>query len=256
MRIDNWTKEEIETLKKLYPTVPTPDIAESMGRTRGAVRTKAIKLKIQKLIASNNPYTPEKKLILEKLYPNTTNKEIARILNVTESSVIAAGFRFKLKKTPEFMREHTFKSCYKKGRIPENKGKKITEYASKEAIEKIKATQFKKGGIPACYGRVGSERINSEGYIEVKVADPNKWKMKHVFEWEKLHGTVPNGYIVVFANKNKADFSPANLEIITRKENMERNTVHNYPKEIAVVVQLRGALNRQINKHKKKLYEK
>jgi hypothetical protein len=36
---------------------------------------------------------------------------------------------------------------------------------------------------------------------------------------------------------------------------MNRNTYHNYPKEIANLVQLRGALTRQINKAKRK-YEK
>ena len=35
-------------------------------------------------------------------------------------------------------------------------------------------TWFKKGHIPANYRPVGSERVNADGYIEVKVADPNK----------------------------------------------------------------------------------
>jgi hypothetical protein len=247
----DWSTKDIELLKELYPTIPTPEVAKRLGRSGVSVRTKAVKLKIKKLIDSNNPYTPEKKALLEKLYPNTTNKEIAKILGVTEGSVISAGFRYKLRKTPEFMRERSLKTCYKKVRVPENKGKKITEYASFEAIEKMKRTQFKKGQAPVNYKPVGSERLDSEGYTQVKISDPNKWKMKHVIEWEKLHGAVPKGFIVVFANKDKTDFSPSNLEIVTRRQNLDRNSVHNYPKDIQRTIQLIGALNRQVNKRLK-----
>ncbi len=41
------------------------------------------------------------------------------------------------------------------------------------------------------------------------------------------------------------------LECITRRENMARNTVHNLPKELARLVQLQGAVKRQINKRSK-----
>lgn len=37
------------------------------------------------------------------------------------------------------------------------------------------------------------------------------------------------------------------LELVTRAENMARNTLHRYPKEVAQLIQLRGALNRKIN---------
>jgi hypothetical protein len=42
------------------------------------------------------------------------------------------------------------------------------------------------------------------------------------------------------------------LELISRAENMRRNSYHTrYPKEVAQLIQLRGALNRQINKRLK-----
>lgn len=37
------------------------------------------------------------------------------------------------------------------------------------------------------------------------------------------------------------------VECISLAENMRRNSYHNYPKEIALAIQLRGVLNRKIN---------
>jgi hypothetical protein len=34
---------------------------------------------------------------------------------------------------------------------------------------------------------------------------------------------------------------------MSRAESMRRNSYHNYPKELAQLIQLRGALNRKIN---------
>ena len=57
--------------------------------------------------------------------------------------------------------------------------------------------------------------------------------------------------IVVFRDRNKRNIDQANLEAITRAENMRRNSYHRYGQEIARAVQLRGVLNRQINKRLK-----
>ena len=62
---------------------------------------------------------------------------------------------------------------------------------------------------------------------------------------------MPQGHAVVFKNGNKADIRIENLELITRRELMARNTVHNLPPAIVQVVQLRGALVRQINRRTK-----
>ena len=68
---------------------------------------------------------------------------------------------------------------FKKGNVPHNKDKKQVEYMSQESIERTKETRFKKGNKPKNYRPVGSERITKDGYIEVKVADPNKWETKN-----------------------------------------------------------------------------
>lgn len=74
-----------------------------------------------------------------------------------------------------------------------------------------------------------------------------RWKAVHRLLWVERHGPVPAGHVVVFRNGDKTDLRLENLECVSRREQMARNTVHNYPKEIAQLMQLRGALNRKIN---------
>lgn len=99
---------------------------------------------------------------------------------------------------------------FTKGHVPFNKGKK--------GIGGWEPTQFKKGHIPVNYRPVGSERVNVDGYIEIKVADPNRWKGKHILTWEKENGPVPRGYAVIFGDGNKRNFDINNLILVSRRQ--------------------------------------
>lgn len=99
---------------------------------------------------------------------------------------------------------------FKKGHVPANKGKKGVSYPG------MKATQFRKGHKPWNYKPVGTERINADGYVDVKVADPNKWRPKHILLWEAAHGPVPAGHALLFGDGNKLNVSMDNLILISR----------------------------------------
>lgn len=99
---------------------------------------------------------------------------------------------------------------FKKGHVPFNKGKKGTGG--------WEPTHFKKGHKPWNYRPVGSERINADGYVEIKVADPRTWKAKHVLLWEKANGPVPKGHVVIFADGNQQNITLDNLLLISRRE--------------------------------------
>ena len=58
----------------------------------------------------------------------------------------------------------------------------------------------------------------------------------------------PPGHEVIFRNGDPRDIRLENLECITRRALMARNSVHNLPKPLAQTVQLLGALNRQIRR--------
>jgi hypothetical protein len=130
--------------------------------------------------------------------------------------------------------------------------------------EACRATQFKPGR-PACearnYRSIGSVRINGDGYLERKITDDpqiapaRRWVAVHRLVWEAAHGPMPEGHVVVFREGKRttdiAQLTVDAVELVSRKELMSRNTLHNLPKPIAELIQLRGALNRQINRKAK-----
>ncbi|QNB48196.1 HNH endonuclease [Thermanaerosceptrum fracticalcis] len=105
---------------------------------------------------------------------------------------------------------------FKPGHIPFNKGKKGINCGGK-------ATQFKKGHAPWNYKPIGTERISADGYVEVKAADPNKWKAKHVLIWEAANGPVPKGHAVIFGDGNKRNLNPENLILVSREQLVRLN---------------------------------
>ncbi len=134
---------------------------------------------------------------------------------------------------------------FEKGNVPHNKGRKGWQAGGNSS-----KTRFKKGIRPHTWVPVGSERFSKEGIRQRKVTDtgPSRrdWKSVHSLLWEEHYGPVPKGHIVVFRNGDRADIRIDNLELITREENMRRNTIHNLPEELADVCRLRGMLNRRI----------
>jgi hypothetical protein len=136
--------------------------------------------------------------------------------------------------------------------MPANKGLRRPGWAP----GRMKETQFKKGerrGVAVrLYRPIGTERISKDGYLERKVNDDlplqRWWRAVHLLVWEAAHGRVPKGHAIVFRNGDKRDIRLDNLQCISRRELMARNTVHNLPKPLAETIQLLGALNRQIRR--------
>lgn len=112
------------------------------------------------------------------------------------------------------------------------------------------ATRFKPGGAPVNRREVGALRINSSGQLDIKMGEGiRQWFQLSHYNWWLAHGEWPgHGMCLRFRDGDEHNPAFENLELITRRENMLRNSVHtNYPPDIARLVQLRGALNRRIN---------
>lgn len=77
---------------------------------------------------------------------------------------------------------------FQKGHIPTNKGKKWDDYMSKKGQKNSRKTAFKKGNVPHNHRPVGSERISKDGYIEIKIKEPNIFVLKHRWLWEQKNG--------------------------------------------------------------------
>lgn len=113
---------------------------------------------------------------------------------------------------------------FQKGSVPFNKGKKQKDYMSEEAINKTKNTRFKKGNISHNHRPVGSERITIDGYIEIKVAEPNKWKTKAVVIYEEKYGKIPKGHKVIYLDGNRQNLDVSNLKVISSAEELIMNS--------------------------------
>lgn len=203
-------------------------------------------------------WTRKELSILRREYPHQPTEVIAAKLGRSPSSVYNAVFIHGLKKTAEYLAsDHSGRITklteggkrhrFPKGLTPWNKGVKGLPLGG--------ATKFKAGAMPQTWRPIGSERTDRDGILWRKVSDTRDkkadWKAVHVMEWEAVNGPLPAGKVVIFNDGNRGNFAHHNLIAVTRPELMARNTVHRYPKEIARLVQLRGAINRQINKRER-----
>lgn len=197
--------------------------------------------------------------IIER-YPNTSTAELAAEFGLTIGAIYRIANKYSLRKTREYVVEtarktssEQFNGRFQKGHVPKNKGKKIAEYMSPEGLKKFRETQFQKGGYPWNHKQIGYERKSAHGYIEVKVAEPNKFKMKHRIEWEKVNGPIPRGFNIQFKDGNRLNCNLENLYIISRGEQlMTQNSLFvRYPPDVQSVILAKAALSRQINKRLK-----
>ena len=149
------------------------------------------------------------------------SKELAEMFNQYFNTNITA------KEIAYFRRNHKLNSGltgqFKKGNVAHNKGKKQIEYMSQESIERTKETRFKKGNKPKNYRPVGSERITKDGYIEVKVADPNKWETKNKIIYKQYFGDIPEGHKIIYADGNKLNNDINNLILVSDNEELIMN---------------------------------
>jgi HNH endonuclease len=209
-----WSAKDDARLRRLYPDTPTFKLAKDLRRSLTSVYARAAKLGIEKSAA----YLAG---------PNACR--------LRRGDHVGAAFRF----TP--------------GHVPHNKGLRRPGWAA----GRMRETQYKRGqrnGLAARHWMpVGSTRL-IEGYVYRKVSDvPNvpytvNWKPDHVLVWTRAHGPVPVGHAIGFRNGDKADVRLDNLVCLSRRELMLRNSVHNLPAPLPQVVQLLGALTRQIRR--------
>jgi hypothetical protein len=198
---------------------------------------------------------------MRREFPDTPTAELARRLARTATAVSARADKLGLHKSEAYLaspaacrlrRDNTGGIPYrfKKGQAPANKGLRRPGWHR----GRMRETQFKRGvrqGVAVkLWKPIGTERISKDGYLERKVNNDlplqARWRAVHLILWESVNGPLPKGYAVTFVNGDKADIRLDNLSLISRRELMARNTVHNLPKPLVETIQLLGALNRKI----------
>lgn len=199
---------------------------------------------------------------LRQLYPVLSPRKLECLFNRTISSLYGTAKKLGVSKSAEYLaspeacrlrRGDNVGAPYRfpPGHVPANKGLRRPGWFR----GRMRETQFKKGhkneGHPTrAWVPIGTERINSYGYLDRKITEKGhgaqRWRAVHLLLWEKHRGPVPPGHCVAFKNGDKTDIRLRNLELLTRAERLRRNSIHRFPKELRQVMNLRGAINRQI----------
>jgi hypothetical protein len=235
-------------------------MAQHFGVTKAAIQSRAAHLGLKK--RPDSPWTPALDDQLRSLYGDKTAQECAVIMGLRVHQIAHRVEKLGLKKTKEWIRAHCkaqqarntpeqLASRFQVGLVPWNKGLHFD--SGGRSVE----TRFKPGQKPHTWNPIGHTRYTKDGYLQRKVTDTGITRRDYVFVhhliWRMHDRVIPPGHILVFRDKDKTNLDINNFECITRRQNIARNTVHNkYPPEVARLVQLRGALTRQINKRNRK----
>jgi hypothetical protein len=258
-----WRRAEEALLRKLYPRVRTDELPDRLGRSQSAIKNRAAALHLRKRpeVSMRRPWTRADDALLRAIYPEMYTADVAHWLGRTVCSIYGRSDKLGLNKSAGYLASDT--ACrlrrdnnavgaphrFPKGHVPANKGLRRPGWSA----GRMKETQFKKGQRGSNWRPVGSHRL-VDGYRYTKVSDERfvpwtrNWKPTHVLLWQEHHGPVPPGHALKFVNGDRTDVRLENLELITRRELMLRNSMHNLPAPLPQTIQLLGALKRQINR--------
>lgn len=205
------------------------------------------------------PWQDDELEILRTRYGTTSTQALARSLKRSVPAVYGHAALMGLRKSAEYLAGPEAcrlrrgdnvgaKTRFSAGHIPTNKGLRRPGYAPGRMAQ----SHFQPGSRPHTWKPIGTTRLSKDGYLQRKVSDtgyaPSDWVGVHILVWREAHGPVPKGFAVAFKDRNRTHITQDNLELISRRELMLRNTIHNYPPELTEVIRLGGALKRKLRR--------
>lgn len=200
------------------------------------------------------PWTAQEDAILRATYPYVHNRVLADRLGRTEPAISNRAVQMGLKKDPEYLALHSTR--FKPGQKPWNTGRKGYQPGGRSVQTRFKPGKMS-GAAARQYKPIGSLRVTHDGYLERKVTDEHpvparRWVGVHRLVWEAAHGPVPDGYVVRFRDGMRTakleEITPDRLELVSRAEHARRNHPISRDPEYARLVQLKGAITRQVNR--------
>ena len=194
------------------------------------------------------PWSPADDDDLRRLYPRNEIRVLERIFGRAEKAIAKRAHKLRLAKAPDYTPPR--RGVFESGITPWNKGMRGIDLSGGRG-------QFRKGNRPHTWVPIGHERVSKDGILERKVTDagPAKdhFRSVHSLIWEEHHGPMPEGHVVRFRDGDRTNFDITNLELVSRAENMARNSYHRYGPEIASLYQLKGAITRKMNRRRKEI---
>lgn len=209
-------------------------------------------------------WTAEERQLLASMYPHCHTSDIAAWLDCSVTRCYAMAQRMGLHKTEEFLAssmsgrlqpgqvsERMIAGRWRAGLVPWNKGK------SYHAGGRSVATQFKPGHQSKKAAPIGAYRIDSQGLLQRKISNAHgsnskRWRGVHELVWVEANGPLPPGHVVAFKPGQRTnvleEITLSRVECISRGQMGARNHPINKSPEYARLVQLKGAITRQVNR--------
>lgn len=262
-----WLADQLALLRERYPTTPAKTLATAIGHSAASVITKAKQIGLKKIGRQPRKRWADTELEqLRVLYPDTKSELIAKSLKRSLAQIYNKAHQLGLAKSEAYLASPA--ACrlrrannpgiafrFTKGHVPANKGLRRPGWGP----GRMRETQFKKGQMAGAAARkwvpVGTEVVDDEGYLKRKISDDRaklsrfNWRYVHVLLWEQAYGLVPPGYAVKFIDGDRRNVVLGNLCLVSRADLARLNGMWNrYPHALCRVIQLRGAINRQINR--------
>lgn len=186
-----------------------------------------------------DPYTPEMIAFLKENANGTPYKELTKIFNnkfstdKTTDKIRAICQKHKIRNNIYCNEEMiTFLRDNIKGKSWDELTK---QFNAKFFVNKTKREIYRACGNRGLFPHgfcsrserqaLGSEII-SDGYVYVKIKQPDVWIAKHRMIWERNNGPLPKGYCIIFADCNPRNFDKSNLIKVSRQELLYLNS-HN-----------------------------
>lgn len=167
---------------------------------------------------------------LTRLYPDTETGQLSAYFDRSKAQIRDKAFVQGLKKSHE---------CLSRAAKSGN----LADYGEKN--------RFKKGQKSWNTKPIGHISIRNDPsgnkYQMIKIKGEKRLVMLHRHLWIKENGEIPPGKILRFKDGNTLNCDLSNLELIDRRQHMEKNTFLNYPKDAMEVIHAKRVLTRIIN---------
>lgn len=267
-----WTDTDKAIIQAEFAMTPNADLAKRFGCSVGAIKNLAMQLGLRKSEAylfrdkiqangkTRRNWTEAEREMIRTEFSDMTSDTLAAKLNRTVASVNQQAALMGVKKSAAHLSSDLggrFSKCqvlgyehrFKKGQLPINKGKKQTDYMTPEAIERTQKTRFQKGSDNGKQLPIGTITILNGKNGKVKIIILGNGIRAHLnrYTWSQANGEIPKGMIIVHKDKDPMNCDLENLEMISKAENMRRNSVLNLPPEIKEATYDIGKLTRKIN---------
>ncbi len=217
-----YSAEHLDFIREGYKQTGIPELTAAFNLAFGLDKTQ----QQIKAVIKNNRFTCGRKTgeLNKGKYRSFTDEQVAflreQFTTLTRSELtVAFNQHFGTDKTKNqivaFLKNHKIRSNrdgrFQKGQVSWNTGTK--------GVMKPNSGSFQKGSRPVNHRPVGSERVNVEGYIEIKTAEPNVWDLKQRVVYEREHGPIPEGHNVRFRDGDRLNCEPDNLILVDNREN-------------------------------------